>query len=134
MACPSFLGYRRFDNKVGIRNEIWIIPAVGCVNNIAKTLVAQNQDLVTGSIDGLYAFPHPFGCSQTGSDHAQTRKLLAALARHPICRCGGRRLAYTGGICQGADDSGAFRRLRRKGQDGDQRLPRDLLFKDGVVL
>ena len=83
MACPSFLGYRRSDNKVGIRNEIWVIPAVGCVNDVAKTLVAQNQDLVTGSIDGLYAFPHPFGCSQTGSDHAQTRKLLAALARHP---------------------------------------------------
>ena len=68
---------------MGIRNEIWIIPAVGCVNDIPQTLVAQNQDLVTGSIDGLYAFPHPFGCSQTGSDHAQTRKLLAALARHP---------------------------------------------------
>ena len=42
-----------------------------------------NQDLVTGSIDGLYTFTHPFGCSQTGHDHAQTRKLLAALTRHP---------------------------------------------------
>ena len=54
-----------------------------CVNDIAKTLVQENQDLVTGSLGGLYAFPHPFGCSQTGDDHAQTRKLLAALARHP---------------------------------------------------
>lgn len=80
---PSFLGYRRPDGKVGIRNEIWIIPTVGCVNDIAKTLAKQNQDLVTGSIEGLYAFPHPFGCSQTGEDHAQTRKLLAALTRHP---------------------------------------------------
>ena len=43
----------------------------------------DNQDLVTGSIDGLYTFTHPFGCSQTGHDHAQTRKLLAALVRHP---------------------------------------------------
>ena len=43
----------------------------------------ENQDLVTGSIDGLYTFTHPFGCSQTGEDHAQTRKLLAALTRHP---------------------------------------------------
>ena len=43
----------------------------------------DNQDLVTGSIDGLYTFTHPFGCSQTGHDHAQTRKLLASLVRHP---------------------------------------------------
>ena len=43
----------------------------------------ENQDLVTGTIDGLYTFTHPFGCSQTGHDHAQTRKLLAALVRHP---------------------------------------------------
>lgn len=79
----SFQGYRRRDGKVGIRNEIWIIPTVGCVNDVAKALVKQNQDLVQGSIDGLYTFPHPFGCSQTGEDHAQTRKLLAALTRHP---------------------------------------------------
>ena len=53
------------------------------MNDCAKALVRDNQDLVTDSIDGLYTFTHPFGCSQTGHDHAQTRKLLAALARHP---------------------------------------------------
>ncbi|MDO5545660.1 MAG: UxaA family hydrolase, partial [Eubacteriales bacterium] len=79
----TFMGYRRKDGKVGIRNEIWIIPTVGCVNDVAKALVRDNQDLVAGSIDGLYTFTHPFGCSQTGADHAQTRKLLAALTRHP---------------------------------------------------
>ncbi len=79
----TFMGYRRLDGKVGIRNEIWIIPTVGCVNDIAKAMVKENQDLVAGSIDGLYTFTHPFGCSQTGADHAQTRKLLAALTRHP---------------------------------------------------
>ena len=79
----TFMGYRRLDGKVGIRNEIWIIPTVGCVNDVAKALVKENQDLVTGTIDGLYTFTHPFGCSQTGEDHAQTRKLLAALTRHP---------------------------------------------------
>ena len=83
MAGGSFRGFRRRDGKVGIRNEIWIIPTVGCVNDVAKALVRENQDLVTGSVEGLYAFPHPFGCSQTGADHAQTRKLLAALTRHP---------------------------------------------------
>lgn len=79
----TFMGYRRNDGSVGIRNEIWIIPTVGCVNDIAKVLAAQNQDLVKGSVDGLYCFPHPFGCSQTGADHAQTRKLLTSLAKHP---------------------------------------------------
>ena len=79
----SFQGFRRKNGQVGIRNEIWIIPTVGCVNDVAKALVRENQDLVTGTIDGLYTFPHPFGCSQTGADHAQTRKLLAALTRHP---------------------------------------------------
>ena len=78
-----FRGYRRKDGKVGVRNEIWVIPTVGCVNDVAKALVKENQDLVSGSVDGLYAFPHPFGCSQTGEDHAQTRKLLASLVRHP---------------------------------------------------
>lgn len=79
----TFRGFRRKDGSVGIRNEIWIIPTVGCVNDVAKALVRENPDLVQGSIEGLYTFPHPFGCSQTGADHAQTRKLLAALAKHP---------------------------------------------------
>ncbi len=79
----TFQGYLRKDGRAAIRNEIWIIPTVGCVNDVAKALARENQDLVAGSIDGLYAFPHPFGCSQTGHDHAQTRKLLAALAQHP---------------------------------------------------
>ena len=79
----TFRGYRRKDGKVGVRNEIWVIPTVGCVNDVAKELVRESQDLVSGSIDGLYTFTHPFGCSQTGDDHAQTRKLLASLVRHP---------------------------------------------------
>ena len=79
----TFLGFVRDDGRAAVRNEIWIIPTVGCVNDCAKALVRENQDLVTGSIDGLYTFTHPFGCSQTGHDHAQTRKLLAALVRHP---------------------------------------------------
>ena len=54
------------------------------MNDVARKLAADNQDLLQGTtVDGLYAFPHPYGCSQSGADHAQTRKLLAALARHP---------------------------------------------------
>lgn len=79
----SFMGFRRPNGQVGIRNEVWIVPTVGCVNTIARTLAQQNADLATGTVDGIYAFSHPFGCSQTGADHAQTRKLLASLVRHP---------------------------------------------------
>lgn len=75
----TFLGYRRADGRVGIRNEIWIIPTVGCVNDVARRLAEE----VRGTFGGVCAFEHPFGCSQTGADHAQTKKLLAALARHP---------------------------------------------------
>ena len=92
----TFSGFRRPDGRAGIRNEIWIIPTVGCVNDIARKLAAEyvpvnhipgdHDSASSGSgsgIDGVYAFEHPYGCSQTGADHAQTRKLLAALARHP---------------------------------------------------
>ncbi len=82
-APDTISAYVRKDGKIGVRNEIWIIPTVGCVNDIAKKMVSDNQDLVKGTIDGLYTFTHPFGCSQTGADHAQTRKLLAQLVRHP---------------------------------------------------
>ncbi|WP_297184128.1 UxaA family hydrolase, partial [uncultured Enorma sp.] len=75
--------FRRVDGRVGIRNEVWILPTVGCVNEVAAALAADAADLVHGSVDGVVAFAHPFGCSQTGADHAQTRKLLAALAHHP---------------------------------------------------
>ena len=83
VAPRTFRGFRRADGRAAVRNELWIIPTVGCVNNVAAALVRENQHLVTGSVEGLYTFPHPFGCSQMGEDHAQTRKLLAALVRHP---------------------------------------------------
>ena len=79
----TFLGYRREDGRVGIRNEIWVIPIVGCVNGICKALVEENQDIVSDHVEGLYYYPHPFGCSQLGADLEQTKKLLAALVHHP---------------------------------------------------
>ena len=79
----SFRGYRRHDGRASIRNELWIIPLVGCVNTTAHQLVLQNQHLITGSVEGLYTFLHPFGCSQMGEDHANTRKILADLVHHP---------------------------------------------------
>lgn len=82
-APQTFEGYLRPDGRAAIRNELWIIPTVGCVNGIAQQLMQQNQHLVQGTVEGIYFFGHPFGCSQMGQDHAQTRRLLAALVNHP---------------------------------------------------
>ena len=82
-ASKTFRGYRRKNGQAAIRNELWIIPIVGCVNGIAKQLVEENQNLVQGTVEGLYYYPHPFGCSQLGDDLVQTKKLLTALVRHP---------------------------------------------------
>ncbi len=79
----SFLGYRTADGRAAVRNEIWILPLVGCVNDICRALERAAQPLVSGTLEGINAFSHPYGCSQTGADHAQTRKLLASLAHHP---------------------------------------------------
>lgn len=78
-----FHGYRRTDGKVGIRNEIWIIPTVGCVNNAATAIERQAQSFISGSIDAIAAFPHPYGCSQMGDDQDNTRQILADLINHP---------------------------------------------------
>lgn len=82
-----FAGYRRNSGKVGIRNEIWIVPTVGCVNRTAEKLAAYGQKVIQekniASIDSVQAWTHPYGCSQLGEDHINTRKILAGLAAHP---------------------------------------------------
>lgn len=78
-----FQGFRRTNGKVGVRNEIWIIPTVGCVNNIATAIEKKAQSFVHGSIDAIAAFPHPYGCSQMGDDQEHTRQILADLINHP---------------------------------------------------
>lgn len=79
----TFMGYKRLNGKVGIRNEVWIIPTVGCVNNIAQIIERKSQDLIKGSVEGVHAFAHPYGCSQLGDDHLNTQKALAGLINHP---------------------------------------------------
>ncbi len=78
-----FQGFRRSDKSVGVRNEIWIIPTVGCVNSIAKALERDARRLVGGSLEEVVAFPHPYGCSQMGDDQEYTRTVLADMIRHP---------------------------------------------------
>ncbi|MDP1631621.1 MAG: altronate dehydratase family protein [Caulobacter sp.] len=79
----EFMGYRRADGRVGTRNEIWILVTVGCVANTARRIADQAGRQFAGRVDGVHAFPHPFGCSQLGDDLSATRRMLTALARHP---------------------------------------------------
>ena len=78
-----FQGYRREDGRAAVRNEVWIIPTVGCVNDVARTIERLSQRFKTGTVDGICAFPHPYGCSQMGDDQENTRKILAGLINHP---------------------------------------------------
>lgn len=78
-----FNGYRRKDGRAGVRNEIWIVPTVGCVNNVAQAIEKGSQSFVTENVEGVIAFTHPYGCSQMGDDQEHTRQILADLVNHP---------------------------------------------------
>lgn len=75
--------YKRSNGKIGVRNEIWIIPIVGCVNKTAQALEKIGNSMNFDSCDGVVAFTHPFGCSQMGDDLVNTQKILSALVNHP---------------------------------------------------
>lgn len=79
----TFQGFRRKNGRAGTRNEIWVLCTVGCVANTARRIAERANQRFGGRVDGVHAFPHPFGCSQLGDDLAHTRKLIAALASHP---------------------------------------------------
>lgn len=80
----TFMGYKRADGKVGIRNEIWILPLVGCVNDVCLEICEEAKEVVKEyGLDGIYHFPHPYGCSQLGDDLNNTKTILADLCKHP---------------------------------------------------
>lgn len=80
----TFNGYRRKNGEVGIRNEIWIIPTVGCVNGIINQLAETlRRETDNQGVDAIVAFPHNYGCSQLGNDHENTRKILRDMVKHP---------------------------------------------------
>lgn len=79
-----FDGYLRDNGKVGIRNELWIIPTVGCINSQALNIAEEVKKRFNNSnIDDITAFTHNYGCSQLGGDHENTKRAILALARHP---------------------------------------------------
>ena len=80
----TFKGFRRKNGDVGIRNELWIVPTVGCVNGIGEQMLnALKREVDISCIDGIEIFKHNYGCSQLGDDHENTRKILRDIALHP---------------------------------------------------
>lgn len=90
-ACPhvkssTFFGYLRADGQVGIRNELWVIPTVGCVSGIVRRVVERLRNEIWhegDGVDAIVGFPHNYGCSQLGDDHENTRKILRDMVHHP---------------------------------------------------
>ena len=81
---PTFKGYRREDGSAGIRNELWVVPLVGCVNGTAEQIVRRFlQETETVYADAVQVLRHEYGCSQLGEDHDNTRKILQRLTLHP---------------------------------------------------
>ena len=79
--------YVRKNGEVGIRNELWVIPTVGCVNAQARAIVDtfNRKHGELAGIDGCFTFTHPYGCSQIGEDHERTKRLLQRMVKHPNC-------------------------------------------------
>lgn len=77
-------GYLRYNGDMGIRNELWIIPTVGCVNGQAQAIADKvKRELDVSQIDDIRVYTHNYGCSQLGDDHLNTQNALAALVKHP---------------------------------------------------
>lgn len=79
----EFMGYLRENGEVGIRNEIWIVNTVGCINRTSEILANRALQQFSSKVDGIFAFPHVFGCSQLGEDLLSTQKILAGMVNHP---------------------------------------------------
>ena len=79
----TFKGYLRHNGKVGVRNEIWVVPTVGCVGNVAGRIAELTRPFVHGAVETVVSFAHPYGCSQMGGDQEDTRQILADLITHP---------------------------------------------------
>ncbi len=118
----TFMGYPRKLGRPGIRNELWIIPTVGCVNDNAKALEKLAQKFVGGPIEGVHAFTHPYGCSQMGGDQENTRQALANLCTHP--NAGGVLL-----LGLGCENSGVAEIMKRVDDYDPERL-RTLICQD----
>lgn len=71
----TFLGFRRQDGRVGVRNHVLVMASVHCVNGGVERIGRE--------VPGVVALPHIYGCSQLGEDLAQTRRVLEGYVSHP---------------------------------------------------
>lgn len=80
-----FYGFQRKNGEVGIRNALWIVPTVGCVNGVAEKILEQFKQEIDDltPFDGAQVLMHQYGCSQLGDDHENTRQILTNLVHHP---------------------------------------------------
>jgi altronate hydrolase len=114
---PEISAFRRKDGRIGIRNEVWIIPTVGCVNRTAQKLAQwASAEFAGGNIDGAFAWTHPYGCSQMGGDHEAACTILADLAKHPNA---GAVLVLSLG-CENNTPESFRRRLGEYGEDRER--------------
>lgn len=79
----TFMGFKRKDGQVGVRNEIWVIPTVGCVNSVALAIAKEANSYLKGSVNKVIAFTHPYGCSQMGDDWENTNTIITNLGKNP---------------------------------------------------
>lgn len=134
----TFQGYERDNGEVGIRNEIWILNTVGCINKTCELLAKMGESRFAGrGIDGVYHFAHPFGCSQLGDDLSFTKQLLASLAEHGnaagvlVVGLGCENNQIDGMKALLGDGGGRIRYLRS--QDEDDELERGLELLEELV-
>lgn len=111
----TFMGYERSNGKVGIRNDLYVIPTVGCINPLLDIAVQQFKTLHpdNGSFDSVILLKHPYGCSQLGDDFEQTRKILVDAALQP--NAGGVLLFGLG--CENNQISGMKEELEKRNYD-----------------
>ena len=107
----TFMGFKRENGKAGVRNEIYIIPTVGCVNNVCMRIEKECQQYVKGSIDGIFSLTHQFGCSQLGDDNENIKKLLCAVAMNPNAT----NVLFVGLGCENNGLDGIINYLNEKG-------------------
>lgn len=71
----TFLGYKRADGTVGVRNHVLILSSVVCASHVAKRISEEVQ--------GTVALVHEHGCAQNGEDKEQTKRVLVGLGKNP---------------------------------------------------
>jgi len=123
----TWRGYRRADGRFATRNEVWLLPTVGCVAPLVEMVAREASEIHRGRVDAVVGFGHPHGCSQLGDDLAGTRAALAALCDNP--NAGGVVLVGLGCESNQLDDlvalvperSRSKLRIMRAQEPGDER-------------